>query len=110
MCAVSARATTADDPGIEAMDDQTLDEATLRCAMQPARLSILVACSAAPKKASELGLSPRAANWHLKVLETAGLIAREGEAWAALGDWRLFIAAVEALEERPSVLSSDDSS
>lgn len=74
-----------------------IDESAYRAAMHPVRLPILLACSREARTAHALGLSDTAARWHLGVLEDAGLLRREGDAYRARADWRPLREALETI-------------
>ena len=74
-----------------------IDETAYRAAMHPVRLPILLACSSGPQTADALGLSDAAARWHLRVLEEAGLLARDGATYRARANWRPLQDVLEAI-------------
>ena len=74
-----------------------IEESAYRAAMHPVRLPILLACSAAPQTADDLGLSTTEARWHLSVLEEAGLVARDGDGFVARADWRPLQDVLDAI-------------
>jgi DNA-binding transcriptional ArsR family regulator len=74
-----------------------IDETAYRAAMHPVRLPILLACSSEPRTPDDLGLSDTEARWHLNVLEEAGLVAREGDAYRARADWHPLREVLEAI-------------
>jgi predicted ArsR family transcriptional regulator len=74
-----------------------IDETAYRAAMHPVRLPILLACSREPRTPDALGLSNTEARWHLNVLEEAGLVAREGDAYRARADWQPLREVLEAI-------------
>jgi DNA-binding transcriptional ArsR family regulator len=74
-----------------------IDETAYRAAMHPVRLPILLACSSEPQTPDALGLSGTEARWHLHVLEEAGLVTREGDAFRARADWHPLREVLEAI-------------
>jgi predicted ArsR family transcriptional regulator len=76
-----------------------IDELFYAAAIHPVRLPILLACSTQPQTVEQLGLGAEQARLHLGMLEEAGLLVREGEAYLATSDWRPLVAALEALQD-----------
>ncbi|HWI73476.1 MAG TPA: winged helix-turn-helix domain-containing protein [Baekduia sp.] len=74
-----------------------IDETAYRAAMHPVRLPILLACSSEARTVDALGLSDTEARWHLHVLEEAGLVTREGDAYRARADWHPLREVLEAI-------------
>jgi DNA-binding transcriptional ArsR family regulator len=75
-----------------------IDEIAYRAAMHPARLPLLLACSAAPRSLDELGRSNAETRWHLAVLEEAGLVTRESDGGVVTcADWRPLNDVLESI-------------
>jgi DNA-binding transcriptional ArsR family regulator len=78
-----------------------MDQIVLRALMDPVRRDLLLHCEDGPATSAELaakvGLSPSAARRHLRLLEDACLLAKEGTRYRGVKGWADIAQALRAM-------------